>query len=297
MVFGLFGGKGVDISIQLDRPDGVYAVGETVRTRISLAAEKAGNVREVRAGLVRQHRFQKIEQRRDSDGDYQDSYQWQTNETWVTREALATQGELSANKAVEFAWQIPADAAASCEGDIVKVTWVVKVTVDRAMARDQNEEVPLTIVSPPTGAYAQAGEFGEMNTSSGVAMRLSLPTLEYVEGSTIQGRLSVEPSQSIDAREVRIELVRQERVNVGDRVHVKDKTVEKAQLVGSTKLQPGQPVAYDFTLTVPEAGAPSHDLGDTVVTWLLAGIIDRPMRGDYRVAQWIGVYNGRSAGG
>src|SRR5215213_5289995 len=37
-----------------------------------------------------------------------------------------------------------------------------KVTVDRAMARDQNEELEFTVVSPPTGAYAQSGDFGEM---------------------------------------------------------------------------------------------------------------------------------------
>ena len=292
MVFGMFGGKGVGITIGLDRPDGVYAVGDTVGVQITLAAERAGNVREVRAGLVRQHRFQKLDNQRDNDGNYRDVYQWQTNETWVTREVLATQGELSANNTVRFDWQIPPDAAASCNGDIVQVKWLVKVTVDRAMARDQNEEVELAVLTRPTGAYAQSGEFGEMSTSSGVAMRLSLPTLEFVEGDTIKGRLHIEPSQSIDAREVRVELLRQERVNVGDRPHVKDKSMQKAQLAASPKLVPGTPVQYDFTLAVPEAGSPSHDAGDTVVTWLLVGTIDLPMRGDYTVAQWVGVYNG-----
>ena len=74
MVFGWFGGKGIDISIGLDRQDAVYAVGDTVRTMITLAAERGGKVREVRAGLVRQHRFQVVSQERDSDGDYQDNF-------------------------------------------------------------------------------------------------------------------------------------------------------------------------------------------------------------------------------
>ena len=160
------------------------------------------------------------------------------------------------------------------------------------MARDQNEEVELTVVAPPTGAYAQGADGGDMNTSSGVVMRLSVPTLELVEGDTLQGRLTVEPSQSIDAREVRVELMREERVNVGDRVHVKQSSMQKVQLAASPKLVPGTPVDYDFSLPVPAAGSPTHDVGDTVITWLLVGTIDRPMRGDYTVTQWVGVYNG-----
>ena len=36
--------------------------------------------------------------------------------------------------------------------------------------------------------------------------------------------------------------------------------------------------AYDFALPIPQTGAPSHDVGDTVITYLLVGTIDRPMR-------------------
>src|SRR5215212_10698355 len=115
MVFDLFGGKGVDISIQLDREDGVYAAGDTVSAQIILANAKGGNVREVRAGLVRQHKCQKIDRTRDSDGDYSDSYIWHTNETWVSREVLANEGKLSGDQTYRFDWQIPPDAAGSCD--------------------------------------------------------------------------------------------------------------------------------------------------------------------------------------
>jgi len=284
MVFGLFGGKQIDISIQLDRPDGAYAAGDTVVAQMSLAAEKAGPVREVRAGLVREHRYQIVDRRRDSDGDYQDNYEWRTVETWITREALAAEGELSANCAFRFGWQIPSDVAATYAGDIVKVT------VDQVMARDQNEEVELKVVAPAPGVYTQPGEFCEMNNDSGAVMRFSLPTLEFVEGDTVQGRLSIEPSQSIDAREIRVELMRHEQVNPGDRTNVKQKLMQRVQVAASPKLVPGQPLTYDFALDVPAAGPPSHDVGDTVVTWLLVGTIDRPMRGDFTVSQWIGVY-------
>ena len=100
MVFGMFGGKGIDISIGLDRANGTYAVGDTVGAQIVLANAKGGKVREVRAGLVRQHRFQKIDQTRDSNGNYSDTYVWETNETWITREVLANEGELKADDTI-----------------------------------------------------------------------------------------------------------------------------------------------------------------------------------------------------
>jgi hypothetical protein len=297
MVFGLFGGKDVEIGIELDRGDGAYAAGETVGANIRLATGKGGKVREVRAGLVRKDRYQAIERRRDSDGDWRDYEVWKERETWVTREALANEGALAAgaDEAYRFEWQIPHDAAPSCAGKIVQITWLVKVTVDRAMARDQNEELEIGIVAPPPGEHVQPGEYGEMNANAGVVMRLDLPTLELVEGDAVRGRLLVEPSQSIDAREVRVELVRDERVVPGDRVHVEQVEAARVQVAQSPKLTPGTPVAYDFELVVPETACPTHDTGDTSITWMLRGTIDRPMRGDYCVTQWVGVYNGRPA--
>ena len=293
MVFGLFGGYSVEVQIDLDRPDATYAPGDVVSATINLAAAKGGKVREVRAGLVRQDRYQVIEQRRDSDGDWRDSYEWKTNETWVAREALMNEGSLPSDfkEAYRFDWEVPLGAP-SCAGDIVQIKWLVKVTIDRPMAKDQNDEVELRIVAPPTGEYAQGGDFGEMNTNSGVVMRFSLPTLELVEGETLDGRLSVEPSQSIDAREVRVELMRDERVTPGDRVHVKQVSTEKVQVAGQVTLTPGSPQSYDFSIPVPTTDSPTHDTGNTSVTWLLVGTIDRPMRGDFTVTQWGGVYSG-----
>jgi len=294
MVFGLFGGGNLDVSIELDRPDGAYAPGDTVVARIAVAATKGGKVRELRAGLVMQHKYQVIVHRRNSNGNWSNSNEWRTNEVWVTREVLAAEGAIAADfsEARAIEWAIPADAIPTCAGEIVQVTWSVKLTADRALARDQNEEVELRVVVPPTGEYAQPGEGGEMNTNSGVAMRLDVPTLELIEGGTLQGRLIVEPSQSIDAREIRVELIRDERVHVGDAVHAKQISVEKVRVAESPKLVPGTPLTLDFELPIPATGTPSHAHGDTEVTWQLVGTVDRPMRGDFTVTQWVGMYNG-----
>ena len=292
MVFGLFGRSGVEVSIGLDRPDETYAIGETVGAQIMLAVENGGNIREVRAGLVRQERFQAIDNRLDADLKFRDFYEWRTNEVWVTREVLAGEGALSVNDTFGFAWQIPPGSAPTCAGDIVQVKWLVKVTINRPMAPDQNEELEFGVVSLPTGRPAQSGDFGEMNADSRAVMRLTLPTLEFGESDTVRGRLAIAPSESIDAREVRVELMREERVNVGDRVNIRLTSMQQVQVAASTTLVAGTPVAYDFELSVPTAGSPSHDVGDTVMGWLLVGTIDRPMRGDYTVTQRVGVYTG-----
>jgi hypothetical protein len=57
MVFGVFGGKSVEISIGLDRADGTYAIGDTVGAQIVLANASGGKVREVRAGPQRVNRL------------------------------------------------------------------------------------------------------------------------------------------------------------------------------------------------------------------------------------------------
>src|SRR5688572_9650847 len=124
MVFGMFGGKSIDISIALDRANGTYAIGDTVGAQVILANAKGSKVREVRAGLVRRHRYQTIEQQRDNSGNYRDTYVWQTKETWVSREILASEGTLEADDTYHFQWQIPSGDAATCDAENVKVKWL-----------------------------------------------------------------------------------------------------------------------------------------------------------------------------
>jgi hypothetical protein len=147
-------------------------------------------------------------------------------------------------------------------------------------------------VALPSGKLVQSGELGVMNADSGVVMQMTLPTLELVEGDTVKGQLVVEPAETIDAREIRVELMREERVKIGDGVNVWKSSMQRVQVAESPRLVPGTPVTYDFELVVPAAGSPTHDVGDTAITWSLVGTIDRPLQGDYTVTRGVGVYNG-----
>src|SRR3954447_7281901 len=92
MVFGLFGGKNVDIVIDLDRNDQPYAPGETVTARIHLTSEKEVKSREVRAGLIVQHRYKAIHRSTSTNDNDNDSEVWETTEDWLHRESLAGEG-------------------------------------------------------------------------------------------------------------------------------------------------------------------------------------------------------------
>jgi hypothetical protein len=59
----MFGGKGVEISIELDRPDGVYAVGDTVGAQITLAALDLGRIAAQPALWLGQRRDEVVEPR------------------------------------------------------------------------------------------------------------------------------------------------------------------------------------------------------------------------------------------
>ena len=88
---GLFGGKLPELAVQLERADGVYYPGETVRAAIHVAAEDGPKFKEIRAGLLLEEKYQTVERKRDGDGDGDVSYDrvGHTNEQWAAREQLA----------------------------------------------------------------------------------------------------------------------------------------------------------------------------------------------------------------
>jgi hypothetical protein len=294
MVFGLFGGNNVDISIDLDRNNQPYAPGDTVTAKIQLRSDKEVKAREVRAGLIVQHRYKAIHRSRSSSNDNDtDSEVWETAEDWLYRESLAGEGGVKSGQdhAYIFNWPLPINGPAPCDGEIAKIKYLVKVTIDRKLARDINSEREVRVAFSPTGEYAQAGEYGEPSHAEDALLKLTLPGLELVPGQTIRGRLSVEPNKQFEARGVRVELVRQQIVLEGDRHNRHEKVEQKVQLAPALKLQPAQPLQYDFELTVPADAFPSHQTSHSCYLWLIRGSVDRAMRGDPSVAQVVMVYN------
>ena len=237
----LFGGKLPEVSIQLERADGVYYPGEAVRARVTIAAEDGAKFKEIRAGLLFEEKYQIIDRRHDSDGHVSYNHVWNTDEQWAAREQLASNGfPKGFRQTYDYEWRLPDDPHPYCQAKILQARWLVKATVDRTLARDVNAEAPLYVVAPAPAQASQGGESVDENTAPDVVqMRFQLPRLEYVQGKTVAGRVLIEPRQDLNPRSLNLSLLRHEVVPGGDRTNIEN-VFERQQQFG-VQLRAGQP--------------------------------------------------------
>lgn len=289
---GLFGGKLPEVSIQLERADGVYYPGETVRAQVTIAAEDGAKFKEIRAGLLFEEKYQIIDRQRDSDGDVSYTHVWRTNEQWAAREQLATNGfPKGFRQTYNYEWRLPDEPHPFCQGKILIARWLVKATVDRTLARDVNAEAPVYVVVPSPAQVSQGVESFDENTAPDVAqMRFQLTRLEYVQGETVAGRVVVEPRQDLNPRSLNLSLVRHEVVPVGDRTNIEN--VFERQQQFNVQLHAGQPLALDFEFAVPANWCPTYSSHNASVSWRVNATLDLPWKRDVHAWQTIRVFNG-----
>jgi hypothetical protein len=289
---GLFGGKLPEVSIQLERADGVYYPGETVRAQVTVAAEDGAKFKEMRAGLLFEEKYQIIDRQRDGDGDVSYTHVWRTGEQWAAREQLAAGGfPKGFRQTYSHEWRLPDDPHPFCQGKIVIARWLVKATVDRTLARDVNAEAPLYVVRPSPAQASQGGESVDENTAPDeVQVRFQLPRLEYVQGETVAGRVIIEPRQDINPRSLNLSLLRHEVVPAGDRTNVEN--VFERQQQFAAQLHAGQPLALDFEFSIPANWCPTYSSHNASVSWRVNATLDLPWKRDVHAWQTIRVFNG-----
>ena len=294
----LKGGK-VNLSVAIDRPNGIYFPGETVHARVTLTSDKEAKFQEGRVALLYQEKFQyrSLQHSTDSDGhsETDEVYRWKTNNQEVARQVFLGEVNLAKGTAqtYDFQAQVPASAPPTCPGTIIQVQWLAKATLDRKLLGDINAEAPLTVLVTPAGDRA-AGQYGQPTDAGEAQMSFTLPGLEWCAGETLTGTLSINPQKNFDATEVRVELEQTEYVPY-DRGNQKVNAV-KMKLAGKTKVMAGQPLSFPFQVTVPQPCSPSGSTMNWSVTWKLKGILARFMRKDTAVEQELRVYSARSGG-
>lgn len=289
---GLFGGKLPEVSIRLERTDGVYYPGETVRAQMTIAAEDGAKFREVSAGLLFEEKYQIIDRRRDSDGDVSYTHVWRTDEQWAAREQIATNGfPKGFRQTYNYEWRLPDEPHPYCYAKILQARWLVKATVDRTLARDVNAEAPLYVVRPAPAQASRGVESVDENTApDAVLMRFQLPRLEYVQGETVAGRVLVEPRQDLNPRSLNLSLVRHEVVPGGDRTNIENVFERRQQF--AVQPRAGQPFALDFEFGIPASWCPTYSSHNASVTWRVNATFDLPWKRDIHAWQTIRVFNG-----
>ncbi|MFC5993296.1 hypothetical protein ACFQE5_03605 [Pseudonocardia hispaniensis] len=171
----------------------------------------------------------------------------------------------------------------------VHVRWAVRCEVGEGKDRQQQEQpvvvlAPPLAVAPPPARHRGEGEPACTITFSG------LPAGSVRVGSSVGGRLRLVAHQEIDARGVRVDLVRVARSDPADDVLTWD-VIATATASDALGLRPRQPRDFAFSLVVPADASPSVDTEGYVVEYLLRAVIDRPRRSDTVWDHVIAVHN------
>jgi hypothetical protein len=286
-----FGKSAAEIAIELDRPEGPYYPGDVIRATIHLESQKELKIAGFSAGLV----AWELIISEDSEGS---KSKRSTLDEVVAGETLIEGMTLAAGfqgtDQVEL--PIPADAFAPYASSSIRGGWSVRATLDGGRKKGTSAEVDLPLVVPPPGERAQPGEVGESSHPGDVEMRLWLPSLEWIEGETVEGRLLITPRKKFDAGEVRLQLQRQEKMQAPRYKGSNTDWIDRVVLAGKTRFQPGQVTELPFEFPIPAMGCPSRRTEATTVTYTLRASLTRRLRKSFTATTEIWIYNGRRAG-
>ena len=291
MALGLFD-KSLEVTLDVDQSEGTFAPGDAVKVTITVRAQKEVEVRGATVGLLFVERYQTASE--DSSGDeVKKSTKWNSEERWIAQEELLAEETLPEGfeRAYTYSWSIPDDALPTIKGEIIQHTWKVVAKVDQPGAKDASQEVELNVAVPVPSKAIQPGQASEPTHPEVAGMRIELPRVELVEGDTLSGQVIVEPRVDIEAREVRLDLVRIETVTEDGTPNVQEKVVDKEKLAGMTKLDAGESVTYDFSFPVAIERCPTYQSTSKEVSWALRAVISRPLAYDDEVTRTVFLYS------
>lgn len=283
-----FGEPAASLSLELDRPEGPYYPGDVIRATVWLESQKGTSAKLFRVGLWAWE--QCIQE--DSEGS---DTKWDALSEFVAVETLLQDWELAPGfrQSYEVALRIPEQAFPPYHSSSIRSGWLVRALLDRGLKKDINLDFALPLIVPPPGLKAQPAEGGEASHPQEVEMRLRLPSLEWVEGDTIEGRLTIAPKKTFDASEVRVQLVRREKVHMPRFKSSSTDWIDRVSLADKTRFQQGQAVELPFSYPIPVLGCPSRQTEATTVTYSLRASLGRRLKKDYTVEVEIDLYNGR----
>jgi sporulation-control protein spo0M len=301
-MFDLLKSGKASVKLTLDRPIGPdsirvnpYFPGDMVHACVRVMSEKDLKIKEGRVALVYQEEYQykHYSHSGTSRGHSTTTVAttWATEERECNRQVFLGETQLPAgtSKTYEFDLPIPAGAPPSARGEIIHISWAVKATLDRQLAGDIQDREDLPVYTRATAPSAQPGELGVSSEPDEAGLSFSLPVREFVMGETIAGRLFVSPEKEFDVTEIRVELVRRERVPRG--LGNERETSIPCKLSERTHLQPGQTLAFPFNLKIPSPAPATFSTPNASLIWVLKGVLARRLRKDTIVELEIGIYN------
>ena len=285
MPFSEFGRPKADLNVRVN--SNALQPGDELEARVELLPREDFHVRLGTVELVRLETYIQTVRHQ-----YGVSYHKRTHadivasETFMENQTVRRLGGSSTNAR----FVLPQDAIPTLSGSIFQkiqpgISWEIRALLDVTRARDMRQSQELKVARPPVSddqpPRPVAAETGHRQCN----LALELSRGEARSGDTLNGALRAEMLDSVEAAEVRIELVRVEKFGNEGQDHVVDKAVFERDVT----LQSGDSHEWRFDLDIGQVNVPSLKAEKSSVTWLVKGILDRRMRRDLRVEREIAV--------
>jgi hypothetical protein len=174
-------------------------------------------------------------------------------------------------------------------------SWVVRCELAGGRRQRVETEVPVVVLAPPGPAPALAPRLRGDGPPCCTVDFVDVPAASVPGGGEVGGRIRLTAREEIDARAVRVDLVRLATAVADERV-LGFTVAATTQVSGSTTLLPRQPRELRFALPVPLDASPSVESEHFRIGWLLRAVVDRPRRGDEVWDQPIAVHTAAPVG-
>ena len=184
----------------------------------------------------------------------EDSHRSIAEETIMEDRIVRRWGGISTD--VKFA--LPPDALPTLNGTLVQkiqpgIAWAVTAFLDVTKARDMRQRQEFTVVRPPALEDSPPQPTEAASKHSQCDLALSLSRSRARSGDRIDGSFRAEMLDEVSASEVRVELVRVEKLGNESQDH----SVDVVALEQDETLRPGETREWDFQLDVGHVSVPS----------------------------------------
>lgn len=287
-MFDAITGSSANLKVKIEGGDKPYYPGDVVPATITLQTSKTINVKMLSAALIVQETY--VSEDSDGDSSTHTAYKNVAAEKVLLPDSQIPEG---AQRSYSVQLQIPEDAVPFHYDARLQCVWKVEAHLNRKSGKDRRESALINLIVPPPGINNKPGLYGKSNKPKDVKMSLSLPSLEWIEGEPVEGKLVFEPLKSFDVKEIRMEL------EVNQKVHVKMQHISsttrpsKQILTKKLKLQAGRKYEFPFDISLPANKTPSRYTSTSTVVWKLKGVLVRSWFKSAVVEQEIYVYSGR----
>ena len=287
-MFDIITGAGADLLVQVEGNDKPYYPGDVVPAVVLLKTSKAIHVNKLTAALMVKETFVT----EDSDGD---SSTYTAYKEIVEEAVVLPESDIPENveRRYPVQFRIPGDAVPFHYDARLQCVWMIEARLDRKSGKDRVASALINVIVPPPGEANQPGEYGTSNKPKDVRMSLWLPTLEWVEGEPVEGKLRFQPLKSFDVKEIRMELELKVHIHAKHNSITSTTRPAKQVLTKKLKLQAGREYEFPFDITIPTVKTPSRNTSTSTVTWKLKGVLARSWFKSAVVEQVIYVYSGR----